>query len=277
MELIEIQINVSHIPEQQREILPYDLENIGYEGFVETSGGLLAYISPLQYNRERLISFLQRYGIDENSFTESLLPDKNWNEEWEKNYEPVLIEDCCLIRAPFHSNLPGYPYEIVIMPKMSFGTGHHATTSLMVQEMLLSDFKNKCVLDAGCGTGILAILAEKLGAAQITAVDIDEWSFHNAKENIGLNQCIRVKVIQGDTTRLADGEFDYILANINLNILKSALKNYSALLKPEGQLLMSGILTTDVQALKSETELYDLTFETSKSMNNWAVVRFKKK
>lgn len=277
MKQIEIEIDLTSISGQNREILPYKLEALGFEGFVETTRGLLAYIPQVLYHRNNLIAFLQMFGIPENCFTENVLPDKNWNEEWEKNFDPVIIGDKCLIRAPFHTNLPEFPFEIIIMPKMSFGTGHHATTALMVQEMLNLDLNKKSVLDAGSGTGILAILSEKAGASEITAMDIDERCYKNAIENVSMNDCRKINVQLGDTTNIGNRKFDVILANINLNVLRAALAGYMAILRPGGILLMSGILSDDIPTLKNDAEKLGFTYEMSKSMNNWALVRFKKK
>ncbi len=277
MKQIEIEIDLTSISGPNREIFPYELETLGFEGFVETPQGLLAYIPQDLYLRNNLIAFLQTFGLPDYCFTEKVLPDKNWNEEWEKNFDPVIIDDKCLIRAPFHTNLPEYPFEIVIMPKMSFGTGHHATTSLMLHEMLNLDLNNKTVLDAGSGTGILAILSEKAGAAEITAIDIDEWCYKNAMENVRINDCRKVNVQLGDTTNIGKGKFDVVLANINLNVLRASISGYMAILRPGGILLISGILTDDIPTLKYDAEQLGFTYEMSKSMNNWALVRFKKK
>jgi ribosomal protein L11 methyltransferase len=277
MKQIEISFTLNKISTSDQELMPFRLEKIGYEGFNESAGLLLAYISSEAFNADTLIELLQEHHLSSDCFTITELPDKNWNEEWERNFQPVVIDNKCYIRAPFHKPDPLFPIEIIIEPKMSFGTGHHATTSLMVKEILEMDMKDRKVLDAGCGTGILAILSEKMGAEDVTAVDIDEWSFINAKENAGMNHCEKIHLILGDAGSVNNTTFDYILANINLNILKSGLKNYESLLRPQGRLIMSGILDTDIPALRSETEKYNLTFEYSKTLSNWAVVSFKKK
>lgn len=276
MDYFEITFRLTGIPDDQRELFPYQIESLGFEGFNEIGSGLLAYIPSNLYDRDLLIETLRNQQIPEDCFSEARLPDKNWNEDWEKNFEPVVIDDRCLIRAPFHKPDSAYPLEIIIEPKMSFGTGHHATTSLMISEMLKIDLKNKSLFDAGCGTGILAILAEKLGANDITAIDIDEWSFRNATENINNNNCNRITVMLGDAATVTGKSFDVIVANINLNILKSGLQHYSKLLLSQGQLLMSGILVSDLEVIKIETSNCGLVFEDSNTLNNWALVRFKK-
>lgn len=256
--------------------LPYLLESIGFEGFFEHDHFLSAYIPSDKLNREEINTILDGFGISPD-YEVNEIPEKNWNEEWEKNFEPIVIGESCYIRAPFHPRA-AYPYEIIIEPKMSFGTGHHATTSLMIGEMMDIDMKDKSVLDAGCGTGILAIFAELLGAGSITAVDIDDWSYRNAVENTALNNCHRITVKQDDISAYREtSTFDVILANINLNVLKSSLHIYSFLSKTGGHLLMSGILTTDIETLKMDAEAIGFEFGFSKTLNNWAVIRMRKK
>lgn len=275
MNYTEITLNIAGVPEFTVELLPYLLEEAGYEGFHSTTDILYAYIKTTSFDPARLRLILNNQNLPDTGFSAQTVSDKNWNEEWEKHFEPVVISGKCLIRAPFHETQAHYPYEIVIEPKMSFGTGHHATTSLMVQELFNTDIAGKLVLDAGCGTGILAILSEKLGASQVTAVDTDEWSYRNSLENIAINNCGRIDVILGDAAAVSS-QIDIILANINLNVLKASLGNFSGILKPGGTLIMSGILNSDVCALQHESELHDLVFETSKVLENWALVRFKK-
>jgi ribosomal protein L11 methyltransferase len=277
MEQIEITIDLNGVDEYTADLLPYWLEQIGFEGFTILSEGLLAYIQPARYNRETLKDMLKTHDLPDDCFSEILLPDINWNAEWEKHFEPVLIDEKCFIRATFHTTTKAYPFEIVIEPKMSFGTGHHATTSLMIREILRCDMKDKAVLDAGCGTGILAILSEKAGARRVTAIDIDEWSYRNALENASINNCSKITFLTGNAGDLKDVSYDIILANINLNILKAGVKTFSDLLRPKGCLIMSGILSNDILSLKNETEQYDLTFQYSDILDNWAVITFEKK
>jgi ribosomal protein L11 methyltransferase len=277
MNYIEISVRLDELPDYTGELLPYCLESLGFEGFQDRETELIAYIPENLFNRDELIRVLAENDIPGNCFSESPVPQKNWNEEWERNFEPVVIADRCLIKAPFHSIDKAYPMEIVIEPKMSFGTGHHATTSLMITDMLDTDFKGKKVLDAGCGTGILAILAEKLGAVQITAVDIDEWSYRNSLENTGINHCSHISMVLGDAGTINGLQFDIILANINLNILKDSIPVYSTLVVPGGDILMSGILETDIETLRKEAERYGFLFKYSKTLDNWAFVRFTKK
>ena len=276
MNYTEITLNIAGVPEFIVELLPYLMEESGYEGFHNTADKLFAYIKTDLYDPARLRQLLNSNDLHHAGFSARLVPDKNWNEEWEKNFEPVVINGRCLIKAPFHEVPVHYPYEIIIEPKMSFGTGHHATTTLMVQELFHTEVAGKLVLDAGCGTGILAILSEKLGASQVTAVDTDEWSYRNSLENIAINNCKSIEVIHGDAATVSSAIYEVILANINLNVLKASLGNFSRMLKSGGILVMSGILSDDVLSLRHESELHGFVFETSKVLENWALVRFKK-
>jgi ribosomal protein L11 methyltransferase len=280
MKLIEVKFTLDGADSTLLDTLPYRLESLGFEGFADYGVSVSAYIPVAIYDRTKLVKFLGELGLTDDCFKEILVPDINWNEEWEKNFEPVLINNQCYIRAPFHQPCDSYPYEIIIEPKMSFGTGHHATTSLMLSEMMDIDLNDKQILDAGTGTGILSIFAEKLGSRNIVAIDIDEWSFKNARENISLNSSSKIDVLLGDIANFIELKpnegFDCILANINLNIIKANLNAYSKLCYTGGYLLMSGILTTDIDSLKKDTEKFNFIFELGKSLNNWAVVRFRK-
>ncbi len=198
MDYIELSCKIeSQSADLVREMLTLELANIGFESFVETTDGMLAYISSFDFIVERLnsISFFKELNLGNIKFKWQLIKDQNWNEEWEKNFSPVLIGKQCYIRATFHEPMPDVEHEIIIDPKMSFGTGHHETTYLMVEQMLTIDFFQKKVLDMGCGTGILAIMASKLGARLIDAIDIDEWSFQNCLENCNLNGVNNIQVI----------------------------------------------------------------------------------
>jgi ribosomal protein L11 methyltransferase len=197
----------------------------------------------------------------------------NWNEEWEKNFEPVFVDDLLCIRAPFHQKSAETKMEIVIMPKMSFGTGHHQTTRLMCREMFSLELANKRVLDMGCGTGILAILAAMLGAKQIVGIDIDEWSVENAIENCAANKFPEIEIKKGDAESLNGiGIFDVILANINKNILKAQLPYYFQISKKGTVLFLSGFFITDVEELKAVALNNNFEFRSTKNENEWAMM-----
>jgi ribosomal protein L11 methyltransferase len=277
MDFIEITFSTAIAGGVLSELLPYWLENLNFEGFYESESGLKAYIPVIAFNKSEMEERIrQKHGKDI-PFTENLVPDKNWNEEWERNYNPVVIDDICLVRAPFHSREKQYPYEIVLEPKMSFGTGHHETTSLMISEILKIDLTGSTVLDAGCGTGILAILAELKGATRIRAVDFDIWCYRNATENILKNSCNKIEVINTDVMTMEEGQYDCILANLNIGILKNALGKFENQLNSGGNLIISGILTGDAEGLISESKETALELITNASLNIWALLRFKKK
>src|SRR6476661_803457 len=232
------------------EILMATISEQGFESFNETPTGFTAYITE---ENEKYLNLDIRF--DDFTFTYSIekIEDTNWNAEWEKNFEPVFVDDLVCIRAPFHEPARNVKHEIVIMPKMSFGTGHHQTTRLMCREMFSHDLKNKRVLDMGCGTGILAILAKMRGAEEVLGIDIDQWSVENAIENCQTNNFADIRILKGDYDLLKNEKpFDVILANINKNILKKHLPAYAAALKSGGLLFLSGFFVTDADELKAE-------------------------
>ena len=234
----------SNAPELLSAYLINGLGDIGYESFDENEKIIKAYIPENDYSEVSLDELLneipQEFGRI--SYEVLKIEQQNWNEEWERHFNPVLIDDTVLIKASFHQNLPQSLYEIIIDPKMSFGTGHHSTTALMIKMMITMDFKNKDVLDMGCGTGVLAILAHKLGASHVSAVDIDEWAVNNAKENLQHNSIKNFEIWQGGAETLTNNKFDVILANINRNILVNDMPAYANSLKKGGLLILSGFL-----------------------------------
>ena len=270
MEYKQISIRVS--AQEQKDILVALLENIGYEGFEEHEEEVLAYIPDGDYNEDELKALLEPFGL---SFSLKDIEPQNWNTQWESNFEPVVVEGICTIRASFHDIEVDTPYEIVITPKMSFGTGHHATTQLMVEQMSKMDFKGGKVLDFGTGTGILAILAEKLGAGPILAIDNDEWSYENSLENISVNNCRNIKVLQG-SLELAENENDVILANINRHILLDYMSEMYIKLKDEGYILMSGLLKEDEIIITEAATAAGLKRINTSELNNWIALLFKK-
>src|SRR6476661_5603092 len=231
-----IEIKIENISSAQSEILIAQLSEIGFEGFEEGESFLSAYIDQEALNEIELKNLVSSHDL---TYSKNLIEQKNWNEEWEKNFEPVIIDDFVTIRAEFHKPIKNVEHEIIITPKMSFGTGHHATTYMMIQQMRNIDFKNKSVFDFGTGTGVLAIIAEKLGAAKIIAIDNDEWSISNANENIERNNCKNIQLLLSDSP-LVSNRFDVILANINKNVILQYLEVLSNLLIENGQLLVSG-------------------------------------
>ncbi len=259
------------------DVLIAELGEIGFESFIDSDEGFLGYIREDLYDAN-LIGKLQIIELnpDTFSYTSQLVEDQNWNAVWESNYEAVVIADRCGIRAPFHPENKEVEFDLVIEPKMSFGTAHHETTSNMIEFLLEEDLKDKTVLDMGCGTSVLAILAAKRGGINIYAIDNDEWAYENSLENIERNQVPEIKVLLGDADLLHDMGFDVIIANINRNILLNDIKHYVNVLNNNGVLLMSGFYEQDIPAIKEETEKYNLNFDRYKVKNNWVAIRFTK-
>ena len=267
MEYFEIRIHPAS--EEKQEILTSLLAEVNFESFVETEDELLAYIQAHNYVREKVEQLCDQFEV---KFTEKQIPDQNWNAEWEKNFEPVLIAEKCYIRAPFHAPRPDYPFEIIIEPKMSFGTAHHETTALMIEVMMQMDFMGKKVLDMGCGTGILAILAYKMGATEVEAIDNDPWAYNNAMENMKKNHVTAMTVKMGDVDAAGSG-YDILLANINRNVLISHLPEYSKCIK-KGELLMSGFYEEDLAMIRQAAELNAFIFDRHITKNRWVAARF---
>lgn len=266
-----IQLQCSIADAGIKEIIIALLEQESFEGFEETEDGLLAYIPEPEFKKEDIDALFEPFGIN---YTIQTIAPKNWNEEWEKNFEPVVVEGFCTVRADFHEKNADTPYDIIITPKMSFGTGHHATTRLMMQQMQDIDFRGKSVFDFGTGTGILAILSEMLGAVDVVAIDNDEWAYENSKENLQRNNTGYIEVSQGSITDIAARQFDVILANINRHILLEYMSHMYALLKPGGIILMSGLLTEDVQVVKPAAIEAGFTYVQTDALNNWVVLKF---
>jgi ribosomal protein L11 methyltransferase len=256
------------------EILIAELGYAGFESFVETLDGVIAYIQ----QSEHFDSILESINIlksEEFEITYSFetIMQTNWNAEWEKNFNPIVVGDQCAIRAPFHDPFD-VKYDIIIEPKMSFGTGHHETTHMMIEHILASDFTNKSVLDMGCGTGVLAILSKKNGAEVVEAIDIDNWCYLNSLENISRNDCAEISVLQGDASLLKGKRFDVIIANINRNILLKDLSTYVACLNENGSLFLSGFYDSDCELIESSCLKLGLKFETKRIRNSWVALKF---
>jgi len=261
--------------EPGREILIAELAEVGFESFVEKEDGVSAYILKENW-RESLLKDIQILASDEFkvSYTFNEIEQVNWNSEWEKNFNPIIIDGKVSIRAPFHKKPNHIDYDIVIEPKMSFGTGHHQTTHVMVQHIMELDLKNKRVLDMGCGTGILAVLAEKRGANFIDAIDNDTWCYENSIENIERNNCHNIKTYFGDAALLKDKNYDVIIANINRNILLNDIKYYANCLNESGVLLLSGFYEKDIEIIETETKKCGFELVNFKEKNNWVGVKF---
>ncbi|MDI3526870.1 MAG: ribosomal protein methyltransferase [Tenuifilum sp.] len=278
MSYTEFRITVEPYSTDTVDMIIAQLSELGFESFMEAEPELLAYI---QTNRLKDLpsNFFAQIILPNDAQIEikrQEIPDKNWNEVWESNFEPIIVDNRCLVRASFHHDTPNVDYEIVIDPKMAFGTGHHQTTSLMISALLNSQVDGLSVLDMGCGTGVLAILAEMRGAKSVVAIDNDEWAYRNTLENIKLNGCERIKAFLGDANLLKEYKFDIILANINLNILIADLSKYANSLKDNGKIFMSGILKDDVDTLEMEASKNGLSPIDVQFKDGWAMVSFKK-
>lgn len=256
-----------------REVLMAELAELGFESFVESEEGLTAYIQQPDWN-EGLLEGLMTSSITDlkMSWEVKTIEATNWNAEWEKSFDPISVDGACLIRAPFHEIQGDYKFVITIEPKMSFGTGHHATTHLIISEMLQMKWEGLDVLDMGSGTAVLAILAEKMGARDIDAIDIDEWAFENAEENAKRNDCTKIRCLLGGAELLGDKKYDVILANINRNILLRDMNLYRAVLKDGGKILFSGFYEQDVIELEKVATPLGLKIQNKRLMNEWCML-----
>jgi len=260
--------------EPATEILIAQLGFAGFESFVENESGVSAYIQEGDWN-SNILEDIQILNSDEFeiSYVQEVIEQVNWNSEWEKNFKPIQVNDLVSIRAPFHDN-PNLKYDIVIEPKMSFGTGHHETTHMMVQQLIEMDLTNKKVLDMGCGTGILAIFAEMKGANPIDAIDIDNWCYLNSVENAVRNNCSHISVYEGDASLLKNKKYDVIIANINRNILLNDMQSYMDCLNPNGVILFSGFYKEDISIIDTEVSKYGLKLERAIERNNWVSLKY---
>jgi ribosomal protein L11 methyltransferase len=256
-----------------REVLMAELAELGFESFVESEEGLTAYIQQPDWN-EGLLEGLMTSSIPDVKISWEIktIEATNWNAEWEKSFDPISVDGACLIRAPFHEIQGDYKFVITIEPKMSFGTGHHATTHLIISEMLQMEWEGLDVLDMGSGTAVLAILAEKMGARDIDAIDIDEWAFENAEENAKRNDCSKIHCLLGGAELLGDKKYDIILANINRNILLRDMHLYRAVLKDGGKILFSGFYEQDVIELEKVATPLGLKIQNKRLRNEWCML-----
>ena len=277
MDNIYIEYNFEVTPkEPATEILIAELGGVGFESFVENDNGVTAYIQKEEWNATILEGvFVLKSDEFKIVYSQKEIAQTNWNAEWEKNFNPIQVDDLVSIRAPFHEN-PNLKYDIVIEPKMSFGTGHHETTHMMVQHLINLNVENKKVLDMGCGTGILAIFAEMKGAKPIDAVDIDAWCYENSLENVERNNCSNIAVYEGDSSILKEKKYDIIIANINRNILLSDMEIYTSCINENGNLLLSGFYSEDIPIIDAEVSKYGLTLNKTITRNNWVALQYQK-
>ena len=287
MKYFEFTFNTNPCTETVNDVLAAVLGDAGFESFIERESGLSAYIQQSLCNEEVIKNALNEFPLPDTEITYNYVEaeDKNWNEEWEKNFfQPIVIGNRCVIHSTFHHDVPKAEYDIVINPQMAFGTGHHETTSLIISELLNSELEGKSLLDMGCGTSILAILARMRGATPCTAIDIDEWCVRNSIENIELNKVTDIDVELGDAGTLqGKGPFDVVIANINRNIealkanrniLLNDMKQYVACMHPGSELYMSGFYVDDIPVIREEAERNGLDFIHHQEKNHWAAVKF---
>jgi ribosomal protein L11 methyltransferase len=259
-----------------REVLIAELAELGFESFVEMEAGLKAYIQEGDFQPALLESLMASEIEDlQISHTTKLIQDENWNAEWEKNFDPINVEDKCMVRAPFHALEGSFQYDLIIEPKMSFGTGHHDTTYQMIAELMALDVKNKTVLDMGCGTGVLAILAKKMGAQSVLGIDIDDWAYENSIENFERNNCADITCLKGGAELLTGHSFDIILANINRNILLRDIPQYAESLNTGGEIIFSGFYALDVAEIQKLADGLNWELVNRREKNEWCMLRYR--
>ncbi len=273
MNYIELHCRVFPV-DPASDILMAQLAEIGFEGFAESDTGLLAYIPSDLFD----ITVVKQLpivtgGLFDISFEHHEIEEENWNSLWESYYEPVLIDNLCFVRAPFHKSRQDVQHEIVVEPKMSFGTAHHETTELTIRLMYEVDFKQRTVLDMGTGTGILAILASKMGADHITAIDVDDWAYDNAPQNFSHNGVNNVSLLQGDAGAIPDKTFDVIIANINRNVLLEDMDAYARHLNKNGAILLSGFYEHDIPVITQSAKKSGLSLESRNRKNDWVALK----
>ncbi|MBV9961080.1 MAG: 50S ribosomal protein L11 methyltransferase [Parafilimonas sp.] len=260
-----IEIIFTESSKETTEILIALLSDLQYEGFEESSNQLKAFISSSLFDKPQLEEIAKQFQL---KYTTTELPDINWNKEWESNFQPVIVEDFCAIRAAFHQPIKDVQHEIIITPKMSFGTGHHATTYMMIQQMQQIDFTNKQVMDFGTGTGVLAIRAKQLGAASVIAIDNDEWSIDNAAENFNKNNIVNIDLKLADKP-VANNTYDIILANITRNVIQENFSLFDHCLISSGTLLLSGLLKADEKDIITLASTHRFILSKKLQRENW--------
>ena len=276
MQYVETQLIFTPATPENREILAALLAEIGYDSFMDVPTGLSAYIPANMFDEAATADALEPVSaiFEQLKIESKPMPDVDWNAEWEKSFTPITVDGKCRIRAPFHDYDANYQLDIIIEPKMSFGTGHHATTTLMIQQLFNLDVAGKSILDMGCGTGVLAIVAKKLGAQCVTGIDIDHWSVENAQENAARNN-VEMTVVEGGVEAIS-GTFDIILANINRNILLEQMQVYSRSLPVGGVLCLSGFYVSDLDIIKEKAGQLGFRFELVLQQDEWVSAKFTK-
>lgn len=275
MDFIELSVQA---PRELADILVAELAEVGFDTFEDTDAGVNAYTTEDVFNPDAVAEIMSRYqGTDELEYSHRVITRQNWNAEWEKNFQPLVIAERVSVRAPFHPRPEGVEYDIEIMPRMSFGTGHHETTALMIASQLEVSHMGLRVLDMGCGTGILAIMAEKLGARQVLAVDVEPWTVENARDNAAENHCTTIECRLGGVEVLADeAPFELILANINRNVLLEDMHEYTRLLPAGRPILFSGFYEDDLDKIKAEAARCGLTYQRHHTLRSWVAALFTK-
>ncbi len=277
---IELRLDLKPFPgEDATDLLAGLLGDAGFESFVPDSEGLTAYAAVANFSDEKVTEALEDFPYDcEVNISKALVEGRDWNAEWERNYfQPIVVGGECVVHSSFHTDVPAATYDIVIDPKMAFGTGHHATTSQMLRRILASDFNGKTVIDMGTGTGILAILAAMRGAAGVTGIEIDEFAYTNAIENVALNSHPEIRLINGDASALSSLDpADFFIANINRNVITADMAAYAAALKPGGEMFLSGFYTEDVPIVEEAGRTFGLTSAGFTQEDNWACLKLVK-
>ena len=278
MQYLEVTFTVSPISETANDIIAALAAELGFESFVESEQGTIGYVPINQYDEQALNEALADFPMPDTkvTFTTCEMEDKNWNEEWEKHFfEPIVVDSRCVIHSTFHKDYPKADFDIIINPQMAFGTGHHQTTRLIISYLLDIELGGKTVLDMGCGTSILAILASMRGAKSLTAIDIDEWCVNNSIDNLALNGIDNIKVFQGDASSLAsEGPFDVIIANINRNILLADMQYYVARMNQGGEIYFSGFYESDLPMIQTEAERLGLRYISHRVEKEWTAAQF---
>ena len=278
MQYLEVTFTVSPVSETANDIIAALAAELGFESFVESEQGTIGYVPINQYDEQALSEALADFPMPDTqvTFTTCEMEDKNWNEEWEKHFfEPIVVDSRCVIHSTFHKDYPKADFDIIINPQMAFGTGHHQTTRLIISYLLDIELDGKTVLDMGCGTSILAILASMRGAKALTAIDIDEWCVNNSIDNLALNGINNIKVFQGDASSLAaEGPFDVVIANINRNILLADMQYYVARMNQGGEIYFSGFYESDLPMIQAEAERLGLHYVSHRVEKEWTAAQF---